>query len=274
MIIISSSLVLSQTGTEGANNPVIGWHNLANTGNVLASYNASGYPATNAANPSTDQVWKSSNSSVGQAFNIFHDAVEQIDYVGVAQHNFGSAGISVKLQAYNSLSGGNPVWFDLTSYAIPADDQPIIFRFTPQSLIGVRLNMVPDGVAPSIGVVYVGKLLVLPRPIYVGHTPITLSRDTVATTAQSQSGRFLGRVILERAVSTAVQLVQLPRGWYRDYMKPFTAFAEENPFFFAWRPQEFPDEVGYVWLTKDPKPVNSRPEGFVDVELAISGIVS
>jgi hypothetical protein len=37
-------------------------------------------------------------------------------------------------------------------------------------------------------------------------------------------------------------------------MKPFVATAKNDPFFFAWKPQEFPTDVGYCWLTNDPQP--------------------
>lgn len=273
MIVISSSLVLEATGTEGANNPVIGYEQLVTITNVTADSEDANSPVTNVANPATNLLWVSDSTSE-QYLTVVHDRVDPIDYVGIAEHNLGSTGCQVSIEGYSELDEGEPVWFELVESALLADDQPAIFRFEPQSLIGVRLKMTPDDTEPAIGVVYVGKLLVLPRPIYVGHTPITLGRNSQVMSAMSESGKFLGRVVMSESVSTSIQLQHLPRGWYRTYMKPFTDYAVENPFFFAWRPQEFPNEVGYAWLMGNPRPVNSQPEGFVEVELSVGGIVT
>lgn len=274
MIVISSSLVLSQTGAEGANNPVIGWEQLATIYNTTADSATGDNPATNVCNPATDQVWLSGSTST-QYLTVIHNRVDPIDYIGIAQHNLGSAGITVSIEGYSELDESDqPDWFELVEPALLATDQPAIFRFQSQSLIGVRIKMVPDGTAPTIAVVYVGKLLILPRPIYAGHTPITLGRSADTTSITSENGKFLGRVTRRRSVASAMQLVHLPKGWYRAYMKPFTDNAEENPFFVAWRPQEFPSEVGYCWLTDAPRPANAQPEGFMQVELSYSGIVT
>jgi hypothetical protein len=274
MIIISSSLVLEQTGTEGANNPVIGYEQLATIANVTATSEDADNPVTNVCNPATNLVWLSGSTST-QYITVVHDRVDPIDYVGIAEHNLGSTGCTVSVEGYSELDEFDaPIWVELVEGALLADDQPAVFRFEPQSLIGVRIKMVPDGEEPSIAVVYVGKLLVLPRPIYEGHTPITLGRSAQVTNGRTERGKFLGRIVTQESVSTSVQLPHLPRGWYRTHMKPFTEFAIDNPFFFAWRPQEFPAEVGYAWLTADPRPSNSRLEGFVEVELSLSGIVT
>lgn len=266
MIVISSSLVLEATGTLGANNPVIGYENLTRITNVTATSANSSYPVTNVANPATNLVWLSASTST-QYVTITHNRVDPIDYVAIAEHNLGSTGATISVETLNA-----GVWTEVVSPAILPEDRPAIFRFSPLSCVGVRLKIVPNGAYPTIAVVHVGKLLVLPRPIYVGHTPITFGRETQTTNARSESGKFLGRIVLRKAKSTSVALTQLPRSWYRANMEPFAKASEENTFFFAWRPSEFPYETGYTWLTQDPRPVNSTPEGFVDVELSLGGI--
>lgn len=274
MIVISSSLVLESDGLEGANNPVIGYEQLATPANTVADSVAEGFPASNVCNPATDLVWVSGSTST-QYVTVTHNRVDPIDYVALAEHNLGSTGCVVSVDGYAALDEFEaPVWVELIEAVVLSNDQPAIFRFEPQSLIGVRIKLVPDGVAPSIGVLNVGKLLVLPRPIYGGHTPINLARQRQVTNGRSERGKFLGRIITQESVGTSVALQHLPKGWYRAHFDPFVDFAAAGTFFWAWRPQEFPNEVGYSWLTSDPKPVNSAPEGFLDVELSLGGIVT
>jgi hypothetical protein len=269
MIVVSSSLVLAASGTEGANNPVIGYEQLATIANVSATSEDANNPVTNVCNPATNLGWVSDSTST-QYVTVNHNRVDDVDYVGIAEHNLGSTGCAVSIEAYTTADG----WVEVVQAALLADDQPAIFRFTPASYEQVRLKLEPDGTEPAIAVVHVGKLLVLPREIYVGHTPITLGRSIQATNGRAERGKFLGRIITQESVSTAVSLPHLPKGWYRTHFQPFVEYAEAGAFFFAWRPQEFPNEVGYAWLTSDPRPVNSRPEGFVEVELNMSGIVT
>jgi hypothetical protein len=60
-------------------------------------------------------------------------------------------------------------------------------------------------------------------------------------------------------------------GWYRQNFDPFLVAAKDSPFFWAWRPFSFATEVGYVWLRNDPKVVNQRTNGMMNVSLEISG---
>lgn len=274
MIIISSSLVLT-ADQFGPNSPVIGWHNLVTPANLAATSEDANFPVTNLANPATYLKWKAASVSASARFvTITHNTVDPIDYVGVARHNFGSGKVTVSLEGYNTAPGGTPSWFTLVSDFLPADDAPIIMRFTLQSLIGVRIKMVPvTTVRQEIGVVYVGALLSMQRNLYVGHAPITMARRINATNGRSESGEFTGRIILGRKNASSASFNHLTPGWVRSRLKPFLLAAEEKPFFFAWRPTTYPNEVGYVWMTNDPEPVNEMGNGMMGVDLQFTGVV-
>jgi hypothetical protein len=70
----------------------------------------------------------------------------------------------------------------------------------------------------------------------VAHTPIKYGRRTNVTNGMSESGNFLGRIVLGQMVETEVSLQNITPGWYRSYMDPFIEASRETPFFFAWRP--------------------------------------
>lgn len=186
-------------------------------------------------------------------------------------HNGASAAIAVaELQIFEA----DQTWVELVPAELPTDDDPLILQFDPQVLLQVRLRMQTGTEIPEAAVMYAGKLLVLQRRIYVGHTPITFGRRTTITNGMSESGQFLGRIVMGQFLVTEVSLQNLTPSWYRANMDPFVQAAREEPFFFAWRPGGYPEEVGYAWLTGDPSPVNSRSNGMMEVQLQMSGVPS
>jgi len=270
MIVVSPSVVLASGGGVNANNPVVGWRNLVSTGNIAASGAADGYPALNLANPSTAQAqsWRGSNTA-GQYLTVTVGTDEFIDYLAVARHNFGSGAIVVSVEGMAVEDGS---WVELAAEMLPADDSPLLFRFVPQALFQIRLRLQPSAVIPRAAVLYVGKLLVLQRRIYVGHTPIPYGRESRVTTGVSESGNFLGRIVLGESLETSVDLQNMTPAWYRAEMDPFIAASKEAPFFFAWRPDSYPRETGYAWMTNNPKPSNQRSNGMMQISLSMGGI--
>jgi hypothetical protein len=45
-----------------------------------------------------------------------------------------------------------------------------------------------------------------------------------------------------------------------------------EPFFFAWSPLTYPDEVGYAWVTNDPQPQINEPTGEIDISLQLGAV--
>jgi hypothetical protein len=280
-VVISAGLVASLSraiiGSDAnGNNPIIGYDNLVTTGNITSTTEAASFPVVNLANPLTHQYWLGviGSPNVDEYITVVVDTAEEIDYVGIAGHNFGSGliPVSIEVQA-TSVDAFVEVIADLF---LP-DDGPAIFRFTPQSAYAVRVRLQPSQlstpVAPQAAVLYIGKLLILQRRIYIGHTPINYGRETRVITGKSESGNFLGRIITGENRSTAVSMTNLTPAWYRTYLDPFISFAQRYPFFFAWRPLDYPYETGFAWITDSPKPSNQRGNGMVQISFQMMGIV-
>lgn len=291
-IILSSALVLSLAQTEEVDldNPVIGWQNFITPNGVRSgteldidtSVDETGFPAANVANPATNLKWVANTSTGDVNLQMILDSDEDIDYLAIAGHNLGDN--SRQLQVFGSTevdSDGNPIYTEITDQKIVADNTPIIFRFEPAKYIFMRLAMVDTlsggGEAPIIATLYCGKLLVLERKIQVSFTPINYGRQTNILNGRSENGNFLGRVVTSQWVQTAANLAFLTPDWYRDNMEPFIKNAETEPFFFAWAPTEYPNEVGYCWLTDDAVPVITHPhrfgEEYMAITLSMQGIV-
>ncbi len=276
-VVISGSLVLADSVSGGgivdANNPIIGYENLVTAANVSAVTEATGFPASNLANPSTNLRWQGALSSpaVDEYITLALNTEELVDYIGIARHNFYSAQIPVSIEVLNEATSPDS-WDEIVSDVIPPNDGPLLFRFTPQGIASIRIRMQPGNAAPYVAVVYAGKLLVLQRRIHVGHTPMPYGRSSKVTNAKSENGDFLGRIVLNEMTQTGVELTNLTPSWYRTYMAPFIDASKEDPFFFAWRPGAYPDEVGYAWMTNDPQPSNQLPNGMMQIGLQMGGI--
>jgi hypothetical protein len=266
-VIVNSAYLLTLQEAGSANAPIIGYENLVTIDNVSADSEDADFPATNLANPATSNRWKSA-STAEQYVTAAIAEVDDVDYVGVARHNFATAGIAV------SVEGDDGGGFDeLVSAAIPSDDGPLIFRFDPASYESIRLKLAAGSVAPFAAAMYVGKLLVMQRNIYVGHTPIVDGREDRVVSGRSENGNFLGRITTGSSTSTEVSFQNLTAAWYRANFRPFVTASRNAPFFFGWRPGTYPAEVGYAWFTATPRPTNQRSNGMMQVDMQLGGVV-
>lgn len=274
MLILSPVLVASPPAGS-PNAPLVGYRNIVTVETIAADYEADGYPATNLANPSTAIKWvgagweDDSPPLTEQYVTVTPGSLDPIDYLAVARHNFGSGGMAVSVE----VDEGDSVGFvAVTDPLIPADDAPLLFRFEAGSYVAVRLKIEAGSEAPEAAVLYVGLLLALERNIYVGHVPLPYGRATRVTNGRSESGNFLGRIVTGEHRESGVSIANLTPGWYRTHMDPFIAAAQETPFFFAWRPADYPLEVGYAVMTNEPRPANSRSNGMMAIDLQFSGV--
>lgn len=280
MIVISTDLMLGGALAYPLDTPVFGWHNLVTALNVSASSEDADFPAANVGNPLTFNTWKADASmspvTIGNEVLAFSlDSADPLDYVGIARHNFGSGEIPVSIYGYSELTGSPavPDWQLLVGPALLGDDEPAIFRFDPQALLGVEVRLGTGTKVAQCAVVYIGKLLVCQRGTHAAHVPITDGRATKTITGKAEAGAYLGRITTGRSSSTTFALKMVDEAWFRATMRPFVrGAAEDNPFFFAWAPQEFPLDVGYCWLTSDPRPTYDWETQTRAIELALGGI--
>ncbi len=276
-VVIQAGLVVNTGGEDlNDNSPIVGYQNLVTSGNVSASSETEDHPAVFLANPATHLFWRSAQGSPTSAefITVVVDSPEEIDYMGIARHNFGSVGLPVSVQAQYEPAGA---WSDLVTEQLLSDDGPVIFRFVPQSVYAIRLVIGESltgnlGTDAQLAVLYVGKLLIMQRRLYVGHTPITMGRMTQVVNQWSISGDFLGRIITGERRQSSANFVNLTPDWYRTYFEPFVIAAQESPFFWAWRPGDYPLEVGYAALTGDIKPSNQRANGMMQVSWDMEGV--
>lgn len=273
MIIIARDLILSEPETLTANNPIILWRSLLSTTNVDSTTADPDFPVSNLANPATHLIWKAGVNTGDEYITITTGTLEEIDGLGIARHNFGSANIVVSVEATSSLGDSPETWTEIVQEVQLADDAPVLFRFEPAAYEAVRLKMQPGDEAPQAGVMYLHKLLILERSIKIDvpHTPFPLGIVSKEVNGKSESGQFLGRIEVNRFNESEADFSHFTPTFYRTYFQPFV--SARPSFFFAWNPTEYPLECGYAWLMSNPKPEVDTVTRRVAIKLTMQGVV-
>ena len=261
-------------GPFGDANPLIGYKNRITASNISAELAESDFPATNMGNTSTAEFWRSTDTYDQSIEAIFTEA-QDTDYLAFARHNFFSAGIDIAVDGAEMLDEyGDPVWTELIASTGLASDGPALVRWDTRELVGIRLRMSGGDDPPEIGVLYCGAVLTLERKIYGGHTPMAYGRSVNAVKPFSISGNYLGSIILGQHRMTEIQQNNITPTWFRDSLKPFLdeCHIDGAPYFFAWRPDDYPDEVDFGVIEGDPQPVNNAPSGLMSISWTMRGV--
>lgn len=239
----------------------IGIQNIVQGKTPTASSAATGYPAIAATYPTTYEFWKP--SALPATWAIDNGTAVACDYFGLVG-DFNGAAIEVQSSTDNST------W--VTQASGSPTDRVAMFLFASVTARYWRVRATTA--IPSIAVVYIGASLAMQRRIYQGHTPLTLSRITETTQNTSETGQYLGRSIIRKGLQTSCEYQHLTADWYRANFDPFVEAAREVPFFYAWRPVQYPNELGFVWTTGDIRPTNTGPRNFMSVSFRVTGIAN
>jgi len=176
----------------------------------------------------------------------------EMDTICIAAHNIASENASVTVSTRPVEGSGS--FTDRGSVA-PTDNRALMFSFDKTTVSEVRVT-VTDSINGEIGVVYAGIALQMPRNIYGGHSPITLSQKTEYRAVQSESGQILGKDIIRKGLETTFNWQLLDDQFYRDEFQTFVQSARRLPFFIKPRPDFYSDEVAYGEVNQDIQPVN------------------
>lgn len=261
----SPSLVITQQDLIDPNLPRICWINYVTTTNISATSQTDLNPASNMANPSTAFAWQA-DSALEQQIEITIGGA-QVDYLGIARHNLeGTAEVKVELLS-------DEVYVTIFDWATVDNRQSLLFLFNEASPDAVRFSIRNAVASPRIAVMYCGISTMVERSIYVGHTPITMGRNKTEIGGVSQSGQYLGSNVTTEYYSTSANLENLTPEWYRQNLDPFINRSNPTPFFWSWRPDKYPEETAFCWLSGSAKPVNQRSNGMMQISLSMEGII-
>jgi len=271
-IVASRAVVAALAETTEANRPLLLWRGVVTINTIAAMSELEAYPATNLANPSTQslQGWRS-DSLEPQYVTVSPIASEdKIDAVGIAAHNFGSAGVTVSVERLGTAE--DATWVEVFEPFIPGSDKPLLLWFDGDFAGGLRIKLVPDTVKPRAATLCVGKALVMEKGVQAGHTPLPYGRNRKVVTGLATSGAYLGRIVEAGTLRSEASIINLSPDWYRQNLDPLAADSAEWPFFWSWRSEEYPTEVGYAWLLSELIPVPAQKNGRINVTFQMEGI--
>ena len=251
------------------NSPRIGIQNSASRATIFASPSElPTNPAWLTSTPSTAERWKTSSDNYHLWVANVNDAV--CDYIGIAamKGTFGSQ-IDVKVVIDGVLT-------QVYGPAIIIDESPIFIMFEPGEVGAVAITFTSDtAFSLEVGNIHVGKSVFLPRNIYVGHTPINYGRQPQTEFSISDNSNFLGQVNTGVTLRSSVDMKNIPPAFYRELLYPkFHIPSETSPFFWAWRPQSYPNEVGFCWLTSPMSVANDMSNGYMSINFAMMGFLN
>lgn len=261
--VISPSVVTNELAVP-LTHARIGYDNFVPDSTVTGTTEEAGFPADAVQRQTTWERWKP-NSTTNQDLLIAPATSQEANYIGIAAHTLGSTGATVEF-AYSV----DNVTFTTIETLEPADNSAIMVIFPLADAGYWRVRIVSATSAPNIGVVYIGTTLDMERPIYGGHSPINLSRQTVVRPTESEKGQWLGRSVIRYGLQTSYDWNNLKAAWYRANFDPFVKEARFHPFFIAWRPADYPQEVAFGWTSQDIQPSNSGTRDLMSVSVSVS----
>lgn len=269
-IIISPNLVLPGDDGLTLNHPLILPRNrsIVTAATISADSAAAGYPASNLATPQTYRKWLS-DSSATQYLTISPDEAKESDTVGLCRHNLHTAEVAAEIEG--DIGAG---FVSLTDPFMPGDGRPLIFRYERRHYAAIRIKLYAGTTEPEIAIVYCGRAIVSQRTLYKRHPIPTFARKSKSIAGASESGEYLGSIETEEFLAAKIPFSLIEPAFYREHIDDFFSEARKQPFFFGWRPTEYPDETGYFWLTADPEPVNDEQSGLVAFDLDMAGVIA
>lgn len=245
----------------------IGYDNFVPQAAVTGTSQALGFPPDAIQQQTTWERWQPL-STTNQELVIEAPSAKEANYIGIAAHTLGSSGAVVDL----AYSADGITYTDIQTIT-PANNKPIMLIFLEASAAFWRVRVISATTAPTIGVVYIGKTLDMQRPIYGGHSPINLSRQTIVRPTESEKGQWLGRSVIRYGLQSSYNWSNLSADWYRANFDPFVEAARFHPFFIAWRPGDYPDEIAYGWTGGDIQPENAGTRDLMNVSISVSAHV-
>jgi len=266
MIYVADGPVLERGGLITGNRPRLGWKNYASSTTTTVTSESDSNPFQNIFNPSTAYFWEAADTSE-QVIELTLADNLPCDYIGIARHNF-DQDTEIKIEL--AIGGAFFVFYDWSSVS---SSQAIMWLFNPETISGARISIRNNSNPVRIAVLNIGETLVFHQNLYVGHTPITMGIKTVTLGGRSESGQYLGEIVKSEAASTEVSLTNIPPDFYRETYGQILSERPRRPFFFAWRPETYRNEIGYCWITGSPRPENARANGMMSLSVSVEAIL-
>ena len=268
---------------QTTDNPIIFYNSICTPEQITGiTEDFPGNPAINLWNPETYNSWRGAGYS-GVSANyidgiLFHNVNEEtINFMAIAGHNLADvvqSGSPLFLYAESSTDGVSYTTIDPTSFSIPSDNSPIVFYFNENSDEYFRLRMqttTTSSDTPYIAHFKAGNVTVLQRRDFAGVESGSISKDLRRTQNISDNGQYLGEVILSSKRMGQINQTNNTPVFVRDEIVDFISHTQgdtvspggsPSTFFYAWRPNKYPEDVLYGWTRDTIRPSHEAGDSF------------
>jgi hypothetical protein len=226
-------------GATNTSKPMLLFSSVFDQGTVTATATTSEGSFSNALEDTTFDFW--TPSALPGIINVDAGSPVNCDCVGFAAHNLGTTGGA--LHVSSSTDGVN---WTLRSATSPLTDDTAISIFPQVSARYWRVAII--SAVSSIGVIKLGKRLVIDGGLLSGHVSIDHARRVELLHNSSMSGQFLSNRVLRVGADTELNFGLLEAEFVDTQMGLFERhFNEGGTFFYAGSPSKYPRDIGYCW---------------------------
>ncbi len=255
-----------------ANNPFVLWNNRLRAATAVTENAVSTFPASNLATGTTYDFARAEYSATSAAaFAIEPGTATPLQTLAIAGHNFHEhPGLVLRM----IRSGPGLV---TSEHTIPvADASPIVFRDTVAPLAYARyafdLTATDTAIPPRASVLFAGPELVLPQRLYQGYAPPFTPNAVDIQSNVSEGANLLGSRVVQRGSTATARIDHLNPSFVRsDAWAGFQRhFNDGRGFFWAWRPESYPEDVQYAWREGDALlPDITGPAAFTGIRMSM-----
>lgn len=246
------TMVIS-AGAANPEKPTILIDNILTIGDAVTSSETSDGAGDNALSDGTFDYWTADAATATMSI----DMIEPVycDGVGIAAHTLATDSATLDVQS----SDDNADWTTRLTVTPTSDDT--IFGIFPLVLARYWRIRITNGPA-SIGVIKLGRRIIVPTGVILGHVGIDHARRVELLSNDSVNGQFLGTRIIRQSADVTIDFGLVPRSFLEgDFSNFEKGFNDGRTFFYAGSPVNLPNDVGYCKRSTNAQEIRPPYEG-------------
>ncbi len=235
------SVTIIAGATETKNATLLS-QNIFEEGTVTVSSETADGAGLNAVEDTTFDFW--TPAAVPANITVDYGTSVECDCLGIASHDAGTNGTDLRLEH----SSDGVIWTQIGSDVSPLTDDTIMIVF--QSTSARYWRVVQATSVCSIGVIKLGKRLVMPSGVLSGFVGVNHANRVDLLTNTSIKGQYLGTRIKRIGAETNINFGMIETSFADNDFAVFEEhFNSGRTFFYAGSPSEWPEDYGYCWRT-------------------------
>lgn len=211
---------------------------------MSASTEAAGYEAVAARGPQTYNGWKP--TAVTATLTATFSGSKSINYVAIYVTD--PQGCTFRPQTWNGSSYDNK-GADVTL----TEAGPVLWLIDSESKSRVRINVTGGTGMPIIATMKAGLCTVMPMGMPTGFAPAYLNPQDDMRNVFSEGGQILGSQLISSMAKEDVSIDTVEASWVRTNWPTVRDAMRTEGVFFAWNPDDYPDELVYGGVVGAPR---------------------